>query len=452
MNGSTTIGCVRQRQRQQPHDQRLDLACARLRHRSTPATRRPMARCAPISTSASSRIHVGGSGGIAAHTNRGFIQWAGFTFGQAVSFFDFYSFPATPIHRRCIPASTTGGGGWFVAGYTAQFGNGFSGTIAAEMRRQTQIIGQSSAPAFIVDWLDCARRHRRRRRLCRLPVAGHRRPTCASTRPGVPLRSWARCTRSARPYYGCNTVQRLRCGRPSGRRVGLRDRRRPQAERADDRPGRLLPGPGRLHPGCVGLCVLAADLGLQLVRPPRPELPATASSAMPSMAERLAQGNTTGSESDLGLGRERRPSSITGIDQWRTSVYGGYAEVSYNGQANAILCSLQGGGNGAGVGTAAVATAGCNNDWNVWWVGSRTQWNVTPDFYMGVDVMYTSLQSASTFNGILPGVDSGARRDPRQRPGCGRSSSASTRTSTPDRPAPSEAASASAKAGRLTAV
>ncbi len=90
---------------------------------------------------------------------------------------------------------------------------------------------------------------------------------------------------------------------------------------------------------------------------------------------------------------------------WRTSVYGGYAEVSYGTEANAILCSLQGGGNGAGIGSTAVATAGCNNDWNVWYVGSRTQWNVSPDFYMGVDVMYQSLQSASTFNGILPVAD-----------------------------------------------
>jgi hypothetical protein len=62
------------------------------------------------------------------------------------------------------------------------------------------------------------------------------------------------------------------------------------------------------------------------------------------------------------------------------------------------LCSIE----GAGVGTAAVATPGCNNDWNVWWVGSRTQWNVTKDFYLGVDVLYSSLQSASTFNGALP--------------------------------------------------
>ena len=38
----------------------------------------------------------------------------------------------------------------------------------------------------------------------------------------------------------------------------------------------------------------------------------------------------------------------------------------------------------------AVAS-GCDNNWQTWWIGSRTQWNVTKDFYMGVDVLYSKL-------------------------------------------------------------
>jgi hypothetical protein len=75
--------------------------------------------------------------------NRAFIQWAGFTFGLSQSFFDFYSTPATS-YWGSFPASDTGDGGWMVAGYTAQFGNGFSGTIAAEMRRTTQIVNTNN--------------------------------------------------------------------------------------------------------------------------------------------------------------------------------------------------------------------------------------------------------------------------------------------------------------------
>ena len=71
--------------------------------------------------------------------NRAFIQWAGFTFGRAQSFFDFYSNPATS-YWGAVPGSDTGDGGWFVMGYTAQFGNGFSATIAAEAPRKTQVV------------------------------------------------------------------------------------------------------------------------------------------------------------------------------------------------------------------------------------------------------------------------------------------------------------------------
>jgi hypothetical protein len=80
--------------------------------------------------------------------------------------------------------------------------------------------------------------------------------------------------------------------------------------------------------------------------------------------------------------------------RWRTSLYGGYAAVSYGSTANAILCSGENSANGSGIGTLAVARPGCDNDWQTWWIGSRTQWNVTKDFYMGVDVLYSKLQTA----------------------------------------------------------
>ena len=68
--------------------------------------------------------------------------------------------------------------------------------------------------------------------------------------------------------------------------------------------------------------------------------------------------------------------------QWHESLTGAYMAESYNATANAILCSLEGGGNGVGVGvgTAAMATPGCNNNWSYWTVGSRLQWDVTKTF------------------------------------------------------------------------
>src|SRR5262249_56583395 len=73
--------------------------------------------------------------------NRAFIQWAGFTFGRAQSFFDFFS-QAALGYLGFNWNSDTGDGGKEVFAYTAQFGNGFSASISAESRRTTQIIGQ----------------------------------------------------------------------------------------------------------------------------------------------------------------------------------------------------------------------------------------------------------------------------------------------------------------------
>ena len=92
--------------------------------------------------------------------------------------------------------------------------------------------------------------------------------------------------------------------------------------------------------------------------------------------------------------------------RWRTSLYGGYAEVSYGGAANNMLCATGGFPAGAGIGASCYsALPGVTRTGTPWWLGSRTQWNVTKDFYMGVDVLYQKMNSGSTPNG-LPGRQS----------------------------------------------
>ena len=96
--------------------------------------------------------------------------------------------------------------------------------------------------------------------------------------------------------------------------------------------------------------------------------------------------------------------------RWRTSLYGGYAQTSYNAEANALLCTAAGAG--TGVGTLALASAGCDNNWNQWWIGSRTQWNVTKDFYMGLDVAYTKFETATLPGGLTGGTGGVAQGSP----------------------------------------
>ena len=90
---------------------------------------------------------------------------------------------------------------------------------------------------------------------------------------------------------------------------------------------------------------------------------------------------------------------------WHTSLYGAYYAVSYGkgtGSANANLCSASGFGNTL-AGTLAVAGAGCDNNWQTWGIGSRTQWDVTKTFYLGVEVLYQNLHSAQTGTGSVVG-------------------------------------------------
>jgi hypothetical protein len=129
---------------------------------------------------------------------------------------------------------------------------------------------------------------------------------------------------------------------------------------------------------------------------------------------------------------------LAGIGQ---KLYAGLADlavrrllcVSYGqgtGSANANLCSAAGFGNTL-AGAAAVANPGCNNNWSTWGIGARTQWDVTKTFYLGVEVLYSELKSATTGTGsvispaglasyafevIVPGavLNTSGRRDIRQ--------------------------------------
>ena len=86
--------------------------------------------------------------------------------------------------------------------------------------------------------------------------------------------------------------------------------------------------------------------------------------------------------------------------QWKSTLWGSYYQETYPTLANAIICTGQGFGVG-GVGNLSVAAAGCDNDWAAWGVGLRTQWAISSTFYMGLEVLYSNLQSAQTPTGTI---------------------------------------------------
>ena len=74
-----------------------------------------------------------------------FIQWAGFTVGKTGSFFDFEGFGYS--NQSNFWGSHNGGNGMQVFAYTAQFGNGLSGTLSVENNAGRRVGVATSAGA-----------------------------------------------------------------------------------------------------------------------------------------------------------------------------------------------------------------------------------------------------------------------------------------------------------------
>jgi Porin subfamily len=286
--------------------------------------------------------------------------------------------PATS-YWGTFPASDTGDPGWKVLGYTAQFGNGFSATIAAEMRRiptsglfnastvATAQYGGFQSPDIVGN--------------LRVDQAWGSAQIMAAAHQVNPL------------YYGATEIT----GHP------------------DDKWGFAVGGGIKLNAPMIGqgdyfqAQVTYAQGAVKYI------FQATQGSWLYREGDSAAVGTIVDGVYGGVLGTTATSVELTTAwnvnaayehfwnPRWRTSIYGGYAQVSYNGAANAMMCqaNLNGIGTGTGAGTTALANPGCDNDWNTWWVGTRTQWNVTKDFYMGLDVLYQKLGSASTTNGFL---------------------------------------------------
>jgi hypothetical protein len=337
--------------------------------------------------------------------NRAFVQWAGMTAGLSQSFYDYYSVPAMQYRGGYLPASDTGDGGWWVWAYTAQFGGGVSATISTEARRTTQIIAQPAAGATVGT------------------------ATTGTTVPGTYVSAVAgggSLLPGAGAYGGQQAgdfVANLRVdqawggaqimgavhevnanyytatvpgsGHPSDQwgwaaGVGVKFNA-PMVSQGDWFQGQFNvtqgalrylfntpnTGYGDVHGanesyGVMSDCVYGGSLGA----------PVGAGAA----------NNATGCQLTSAWGFNAGYEHYW-TPAWHTDLYGAWYQVRYNGSANAMLCGIE--GNGTSFGSTAVAGAGCNNNWSTWGIGSRTQWDVTKTFYLGVEVLYQSMHSAT---------------------------------------------------------
>jgi hypothetical protein len=96
--------------------------------------------------------------------------------------------------------------------------------------------------------------------------------------------------------------------------------------------------------------------------------------------------------------------------KWRTSLYGGYTEIDYDSTATSMMCSTSAanpGGPATPLGTAFAGVTNCSPSFSFWQIGSRTQWNPHPDLDIGLDLVWSHINTA--FAGTATLAANGAR-------------------------------------------
>jgi hypothetical protein len=327
--------------------------------------------------------------------DRGFIQFAGFTAGRVRSYFDINSLaPFTYSNNRIN--GDTGALGIYALAYTMDFGNGITASLAFEDNGQAsggrgRLTANMSMPEFGLG-------------ATTFDNKGQQAPDVVGE-----LRidqAWGYAEVSAAlhdasgGYYG--VANSTLNGHPG------------------DKWGWAVSGGFTLN-DILGF--KGDQFGLQAVYSQGAAGYATRATGawqMYNSGNNAGFGWVTDGVYDTGTGVEL--TTVWGINgfaqhlwspRWRTSVYGGYVEVDYDGTATGIINSHLGAGGAAVCGVTAVAPAAsvaitpaagnsCSPSFSFWQAGTRTQWNPHPDLDIGVDVLWTHLNTAYKGSATLP--------------------------------------------------
>jgi hypothetical protein len=329
--------------------------------------------------------------------NRAFVQWAGFTAGLARSFYDFYDAEEQNYRAGYLPQENTGVVGWWIWAYTAELGGGVSATISAEERRITQIVDDSGLAA--ASSLSAMTRG--------AVYGGWQSPDIVGNI--AVEQTWGSAQIMAAGHE-LNPLYYLQAnntttpgvdetnGHPGdqwGWVVGAGIRlKTPFITSGDYIYGEInyTEGAFRYLDFASGTTMTFADGGQQ---------------SYGIMADCVYGGigaTATGCEKTTGW------SAILSYEhywtpEWHESFTGAYMAVTYDTAANNMLCALEDPTQGAGIGATAAALSGCNNNWSYWGAGSRLQWDVAKNFYVGVEALYLQQNTASSATGFVPAAN-----------------------------------------------
>jgi len=340
--------------------------------------------------------------------DRAFIQFAGFTVGKTISFFDGVTF-ADFNYNNPRTLGDTGPNGITLWAYTAQLGNGISATLSAEdptargkSVTNTQIAGTWGLGALTTD----------------AGLAGQSATNNGFLYPDVigALRvdqAWGSAQLQAAlhdasgAYYGTTTTGAQQFGHPGnayGYAVG---------------GALVLNAPGFGATSNVNSQPNVDQFKVQAVY---------AKGAAAYTTNGIGAYQLYGGGQSVGLAwltdgvygsgtsvELTRTWSVTGGFQhlwtpnWRTSVYGGYLDVNYDSVAQGLIAPGGAFTGGPVGGTGFASGSGTiNPNFHVWQAGTRTQWNPVSQLDVGVDLLYSKLQLADS--GAVVGLPANGAR------------------------------------------
>jgi hypothetical protein len=334
--------------------------------------------------------------------DRAFIQFAGFTVGKAQSFFDIYSYGGSRSYLNVRTSGDNGAAGLMMWAYTAQFGNGFSATLSLEDPRGHNLSGVrdlfgpglTTFGGMFFGGPDNG--------LANNAGTGFQVPDIvANLRVDQPWGFFgvsAAVHQVAGGYFTINPAvaacaaapNTVVCGHPEdkwGWAVGVGGQLN-----VPGMPGDTVGAMFRYGEGAVGYVIGPGANNMLLV-------------SGNTVSRGFAPDGIFGAPGVLGGGdiRLTQAWSINGHYEhlWtrslKTSVYGGYAAITFPGNAQQLIC-------------VGPCTLGRNPDYNFWLVGSRTQWSPwRGQLNIGVDVVYTQVNTAMSTIPVAPGGAWGAQ-------------------------------------------
>jgi hypothetical protein len=344
----------------------------------------------------------------ALYFNRGFIQFAGFTFGKAISFFDFTLLAAVTYHPGFLQTSGTRDTGHIVGAYTAQFGNGVSATLAIEQSRRAPTVAVAAAGAYSFAAGGS-------------PGSNNLGGANAASRPDF-IANW----RTDQVWGSAQVAGAVHDVSAAYYNAGVVAGINELNSHPGDKWGWAIMGGLRLNTPMISqndyfqANVIYAEGAIRYAAFNGSGNNVSNSWSGNTFAWGVYEDANFGGTAACPAGGFSCPfgNSINLTTAWsvfasyehfwtpalRTSLYGSHLSVSRNSAGNALVCAGLGIPVGVpasgGVGSATLALP-CNMNFQTWQIGSRSQWNITPDFYVGVDVIYQKLQGM-TVNNNLP--------------------------------------------------